>query len=67
MSIFTQKPSQSIWQIYRWPVLVNGIGLLGLLAALIGNGWMDVLSWLCLGGIVVLMIYAYSNPKGDAS
>ena len=51
--------SQSNWQIYRWPLLVNAIGLVGLGAALLGDHWLDYLSWLCLGGTVLLMAMAY--------
>ena len=59
MSRQTYSVSPPSWQIYRWPLLINGISFLGLVSALIGNGWLDVLSWLCLGGSVVLMVCAY--------
>ncbi|MFA7553904.1 MAG: hypothetical protein WCY88_06615 [Spongiibacteraceae bacterium] len=47
------KKIRSTWAIYRWPVLINSICLLGVLAALIGNGWWDWLSWACREGTVV--------------
>lgn len=51
--------SLSTWQIFFWPLLINVIGLFGLIAALLGDGWLDLLSWLCLGAAVILILYAY--------
>ena len=53
------RPALSTRQIFFWPLIVNGICLLGLVAALIGDGWLDLLSWVCLGGSVALIVYAY--------
>ena len=52
------KTPQSVWRIFLWPLVINCICLLGLISALIGNGWLDLFSWICLGGPVVLMAYA---------
>ncbi len=54
---------QSTWRIYRWPLVINSICLIGLVSALIGDHGWDVLSWLCLGSAVVLMSYAASSSK----
>ncbi len=54
----SHKTSQSAWRIYFWPLVINCVCLLGLVSALIGNGWLDLLSWACLGGSVALLIYA---------
>ncbi len=48
--------SQPVW---RWPLLINTIALVGIIAALIGHGWLDILSWLCLGASVAVIFYAY--------
>lgn len=55
---------QSTWEIFFWPLVLNIIGLLGLIAALLGDGWLDLLSWLCLGAAVVLILYSYYKNEG---
>lgn len=58
---FTQKNKrQSSWRIFRWPIIINIISLFGLIIALVGSGWLDLLSWLCLGGTVILVVQAYA-------
>lgn len=49
---------RSGWQIYRGPLLINLLALVGITSALIGNGVYDLLSWLCLGTTVGLMTKA---------
>lgn len=51
--------AQSGWRIFRWPIVVALISVIGLLAALVGDGWHDLLSWAALGSTVVLMIAAW--------
>lgn len=51
--------SQTNWRVFRWPLLIGIMSLVGLVSALIGDGWYDVLSWLCLGACVVLMVAAW--------
>lgn len=53
------RKSASTWNIFRWPVCVGIVSLVGLIAALLGDGWLDLLSWCCLGGTVLIMIYTY--------
>lgn len=50
---------QSTWRIFRWPLATAILSVIGLLAALVGDGWHDVLSWVALGATVVLMIAAW--------
>jgi hypothetical protein len=38
-----------LWRIFRGPLLVMVLTIFGLLSALVGDGWWDVLSWLALG------------------
>ena len=40
---------RGLWMIFRWPRLLFGLSLFGLLSALIGDGVYDLLSWLSLG------------------
>lgn len=47
------------WQIFRWPLLLAAITAVGLGAALVGDGWLDALSWLALGAIVAVMAIAW--------
>jgi len=51
--------SQTTWRIFRWPLLIGVVSVIGLLAALVGDGWYDVLSWFCLGSCVILMVLAW--------
>jgi uncharacterized membrane protein YjjP (DUF1212 family) len=47
-------PQRGGWRIFRWPLAVGVAGLVGLVSALIGDGWYDALSWLLLGGTAAL-------------
>ncbi len=47
------------WQVFRWPLLMAVANILGIVAALVGNGVYDILSWTVLGGTLVLMILAW--------
>ncbi len=47
--------ARSAWRIFRWPLLIGVMSIIGLVSALVGDGWYDVLSWLCLGTCVVIM------------
>jgi hypothetical protein len=58
----TNKPvpsPQSGWRIFRWPLAVAIVSVIGLLSALIGDDWFDVVSWVALGSTVALMIAAW--------
>lgn len=47
--------SQTAWQIFRWPLLIALANAVGLAAALIGDGWYDLISWVTLGLTLVLI------------
>ena len=49
MKKLTAKRVRSTREIFFWPMIINIICLIGVLAALIGDNWWDVLSWLTLG------------------
>ncbi len=37
------------WRLWRWPMAIAVVSLVGLLAALVGDGRWDVASWIGLG------------------
>ncbi|MDR2679097.1 MAG: hypothetical protein LBB51_06635 [Zoogloeaceae bacterium] len=39
---------QSLWRIFRWPILLGLSSAIGLISALVGDGVWDVLSWITL-------------------
>lgn len=47
----------SSWRIFRWPLVLGILSLVGLIAALVGDQAWDVLSWICLGSLPVLLLY----------
>lgn len=50
------KGRPGLWQAYRVPLLLALASFAGLVSALIGDGPFDLLSWVALGGLVVLII-----------
>ncbi|MGH6614536.1 hypothetical protein [Sphingomonas sp.] len=50
---------QSSWRIFRWPLAMALANAIGLVAALVGDGWYDLISWATLGGTIVVMIVAW--------
>ena len=50
---------QGNWGVFRWPMLIGAVSVVGLISALVGDGWYDMLSWAALGGTVVVMIAAW--------
>jgi hypothetical protein len=51
--------SRNGWKIFRWPLLIAAVSLVGLLSALVGDGWYDLLSWLTLGSTLAVMAIAW--------
>lgn len=50
---------QGTWRVFRWPMLIGAVSVVGLISALVGDGWYDMLSWAALGGTVAVMIAAW--------
>lgn len=46
----------SLWRIFRWPLALAVLTLVGLLAALLGEGFWNVVSWLSLGVLPLAMV-----------
>lgn len=47
------------WRVFRWPLLTAVLSLIGLVAALVGDGVYDGVSWVLLGGLVAVMAAAW--------
>jgi hypothetical protein len=59
-----KKPeAQGAWRIFRWPLAIGAASTIGLVAALVGDGAYDALSWILLGGAVVVIVEAWR--RGD--
>lgn len=43
--------------VFRWPIVIAVISTIGLLSALIGDGFMDAVSWALLSVPVVVGFY----------
>jgi uncharacterized membrane protein YjjP (DUF1212 family) len=54
-----QQPYRSNWMVFRWPLLLAAFSIVGLVCALVADGWADVLSWLLLGGILIVIAVAW--------
>ncbi len=50
---------RTAWQVFRWPLVMAVANIVGIVAALVGNGPYDILSWAVLGGTLVLMVLAW--------
>jgi hypothetical protein len=54
------KPERhTLWHIWRWPLVFGLLSSLGLLAGLLGDGWLDLVSWLSLGLVAVVCCLAF--------
>lgn len=50
---------RTAWQIFRWPLVMALANAIGLVAALVGDGWYDLVSWLTLGLTLVVIVAAW--------
>lgn len=57
------SPSYSLREIFRIPAWLALLEAFGLVAALIGDGWLDVLSWTALGIPLILMARALHRAR----
>ncbi|MFD2571758.1 hypothetical protein ACFSUS_14020 [Spirosoma soli] len=51
------------WHVWTIPLILTGLSLLGLLAALIGDDWWHVLSWISLGIPLVVIGWFAMKPR----
>ena len=61
------KPPVATAGIWRWPIALGVLSLIGLLSALFGDGAWDLASWLILGLLVLiclrLMLFAGKRAR----
>lgn len=53
---------KSLWQIFRAPVLLGALSLIGLVGALVGDGLFDLLSWTTLGSALAVIAWYWAKP-----
>lgn len=51
------KNSVGFWHIWKWPMTLNVIAILGLICPLLGDGVWDAVSWGALGLIVAVCFW----------
>jgi uncharacterized membrane protein YjjP (DUF1212 family) len=49
------KKTQQRWHMWRWPLLVGIASAAGLVSALLGDGWLDAMSWMGLGAPIIVV------------
>ncbi len=62
--IRTKRAGRSGWQIFRWPLVMALANLIGLVAALFGDGWYDIISWVTLGLTLAVIVAAWRGWTG---
>lgn len=61
-----KAPPVLSWRVWRWPVALNVITIVGLIAPLIGDGYWDVVSWVVFGLLVAVSLW-YGRFRGYPS
>lgn len=56
----TENAFRRLWGI---PLLMGILTIIGLLSALLGDGFWDMLSWCLLGSVVVLVIFYIARAE----
>ena len=54
-----KRGGQTGWQMFCWPLLMALVNAVGLVAALVGDGWYDLVSWGTLGVTLVVIVAAW--------
>lgn len=54
---------REFWHIWTIPIALNVLGLIGLIAALVGNDGWDILSWISLGIPLVVTAWYLTKPR----
>tara|TARA_Y100000815_G_scaffold205836_1_gene189656 strand:+ start:1419 stop:1601 length:183 start_codon:yes stop_codon:yes gene_type:complete len=58
------RTRKNLWQIFRAPLLLALLSIVGLVAALIGDGLLDLVSWLTLGSTLLVIAWYWSRRSG---
>jgi hypothetical protein len=59
---FRRTPRQTLRQIFVVPLAIGLLSTIGLVTALVGDGWWDGLSWIALAIPVVLLLRLIAWP-----
>lgn len=54
---------QSLWTVFAWPIAIGGLSVSGLVVALTGDGWRDILSWIGLAAAVLPLPWALAARR----
>jgi hypothetical protein len=57
------KGHRTLGQIFAAPIVIGVLSIVGLLAALIGDGWWDAVSWLSLTLPILLYLFFVLRRK----
>jgi len=57
------KGHRTLGQIFAAPIVIGVLSIVGLLAALIGDGWWDAASWLALTLPILLYLFFVLRRK----
>ncbi|MCL6690975.1 hypothetical protein SAMN05216577_124106 [Pseudomonas citronellolis] len=54
---------RNLWMVFRWPLALAVLSLVGLISALVGDGPWDALSWFALGVPLVVILAALARAR----
>lgn len=54
---------RNLWMVFRWPLALAVLSLVGLVSALVGDGPWDALSWFALGIPLVVILAALARAR----
>jgi hypothetical protein len=57
---------RTLGQIFAAPIVIGALSVVGLVAALVGDGWWDALSWLSLTLPVLLYFFFVGRRRTSA-
>lgn len=58
-----RAPRQTLSQIFGWPLVIGALSTVGLIAALVGDGVWDGVSWLALLLPILLYVIFLLRPR----
>ncbi|MEL7939111.1 MULTISPECIES: hypothetical protein [Pseudomonas] len=54
---------RNLWMVFRWPLALAVLSLVGLVSALVGDGPWDALSWFALGIPLLVILAALARAR----
>ncbi len=58
---------RTLGQIFGAPLVVGVLSTIGLISALVGNGWWDAVSWVSLGLPVLMYVFFTLRRRTEAN